>query len=361
MTGLRLALANLKPGTGKTTSAVWLAHVFAEAGHTVLLVDADPSGSALEWSDLAAMDPRLAPPQAAFPFRIVALPSRDLHHRVPVIARDDDVVIIDTPQLEDHAAIALSALRYAEEILIPCAPSPIEINRTTPVREEITEAAAARDRPARSAVLLNRCVARAHSTADAREALAGLGYDVLATAVPRLEVYAQSFGMPIPGTSRGVWRRVARDLIERCPPPCPVRSGPPGHHPAQAGQDHPRPGPPNLPAAHPVGGPGHDRAPCAPHRPGGRGAGHDQGESRAPWARRPHVSMSTPDRKIHRRGSCRASVPSPGTAATARERWPLTCIHRSRVDNFPAPAWAQSLPDPSRPIGSTASGLVAGV
>ena len=273
MTALSLALANLKPGTGKTTSAVWLAHVFAQAGNRVLLVDADPSGSALEWSDLAAMDRRLAPPQAAFPFQIVALPSRDLHRRVPEIAEADDVVIIDTPQLEDHAAIALSALRYADEIVIPCAPSPIEINRTTPVREEITEAAAARDRPARSAVLLNRCVARAHSTADAREALAGLGYDVLGTAVPRLEVYAQSFGRPVPGSGRGVWRRVARDLTERCPAPCPVQARPPGHHPAQAGHDHPRPEPRALPAAHPADGPGHDRAPWAPHRPRGRGSG----------------------------------------------------------------------------------------
>ena len=139
MTGLSLALANLKPGTGKTTSAVWLAHVFAQAGNSVLLVDADPSGSALEWSDLAAMYPGLAPEQAAFPFRIVALPSRELHRRLPEIAKHDDVVIIDTPQIEDHAAIARSALRYADEILIPCAPSPIEINRTTPVRDEIAE------------------------------------------------------------------------------------------------------------------------------------------------------------------------------------------------------------------------------
>src|ERR1700733_11421556 len=98
MTGLSLALANLKPGTGKTTSAVWLAHVFAQAGNSVLLVDADPSGSALEWSDLAAMFPGLAPPQAAFPFRIVALPSRELHRRLPEIAKHDDVGIIDTPQ-----------------------------------------------------------------------------------------------------------------------------------------------------------------------------------------------------------------------------------------------------------------------
>ncbi|HEY3734000.1 MAG TPA: AAA family ATPase [Streptosporangiaceae bacterium] len=217
MTGLSLALANLKPGTGKTTSAVWLAHIFAQAGQNVLLVDADPSGSALEWADLAAMYPGL-PPQAAFPFRIVALPSREMHRRIPEIAQDGDVVIIDAPQLEDHAAIALSALRYADEILIPCAPSPIEINRTTPVREEISEVAAVRDKPARVAVLLNRCVARANSTTDAREALQGLGYDVLDTVVPRLEVYAQSFGMPIPDTGRAVWRRVADDILGRSVP-----------------------------------------------------------------------------------------------------------------------------------------------
>jgi chromosome partitioning protein len=95
MAGLSLALANLKPGTGKTTSAVWLAHVFAQAGNSVLLVDADPAGSALEWSDLAAMYPGLPLQGARFPFRIVALPSRELHRRVPEIARADDVVIID--------------------------------------------------------------------------------------------------------------------------------------------------------------------------------------------------------------------------------------------------------------------------
>ena len=223
MTGLSLALANLKPGTGKTTSAVWLAHVFAQAGNSVLLVDADPAGSALEWSDLAAMDPRLASPQAAFPFRIVALPSRELHRRVPEIARDDDVVIIDTPQIEDHGAIARSALRYADEVVIPCAPSPIEINRTSPVRDEIAEVQAVREIPVRSVVLLNRCIARAHSTTDAREALEGLGYDVLDTAVPRLEVYAQSFGMPIKRVGCDIWRQVARDLIDRCAPLCSVR------------------------------------------------------------------------------------------------------------------------------------------
>ena len=182
-----------------------------------------PVRQALEWSDLAALDPRVTPAEA-FPFRLVALPSRELHRRLPDIARDDDVVIIDTPQIEDHAAIARSALRYADEIVIPCAPTPIEINRTTPVRDEIAEVESLRDRAPRSAILLNRCITRAHSTADARQALQDLGFDVLATAVPRLEMYAQSFGMAVPDAGLDVWRQVARDLIARCPQPCPVRS-----------------------------------------------------------------------------------------------------------------------------------------
>jgi len=42
--------------------------------------------------------------------------------------------------------------------------------------------------------------------------------------VPRLEVYAQSFGLPVPDAGGDVWRQVVRDLIARCPQPCPIRS-----------------------------------------------------------------------------------------------------------------------------------------
>jgi chromosome partitioning protein len=210
MGGFTVALVNLKPGTGKTTSAVWLAHVLAEAGTRVVLVDADPSGSALEWSDLAAMYPMR--PAPVFPFQLAALPSRALHCLVPDLVQAYEIAIIDVPQLEDHAGIARSAIRCADEIVIPCAPTPIELNRTTPVREAIAEVAALRERPAHARVLLNRCIARANSTGYARQTLADLGYDVLGTTVPRLEIYAQSFGLPIPGHGRAIWRSVAHEL-----------------------------------------------------------------------------------------------------------------------------------------------------
>lgn len=202
---LSIAFVNTKPGTGKTTSAVWLAHAFAETGRPVLLVDADPQGSALEWSDLAG----------GFPFRVAGLPVRDLHRRIPDFAKPDEIVIIDSGQLEDHAGIARSALRFADEVVIPCAPTVVEISRTAPMRNEIEDINAGRPVPARSCVLLNRTIARANSTAEARAALEAAGMEVLSTTVPRLEIFAQSYGAPPLAVAADVWRNVARDLAHR--------------------------------------------------------------------------------------------------------------------------------------------------
>ena len=49
---MRLALISTKGGTGKTTSAVYLATALHRIGRT-LLVDADPQLSALTWSQQA--------------------------------------------------------------------------------------------------------------------------------------------------------------------------------------------------------------------------------------------------------------------------------------------------------------------
>ena len=58
--GVILAVLNQKGGTGKTTMAIHLAAALARDGARVLLIDADPQGSALDWSALR---------QGAQPFR----------------------------------------------------------------------------------------------------------------------------------------------------------------------------------------------------------------------------------------------------------------------------------------------------
>lgn len=183
-----MAFVNQKPGTGKTTSAAWLAHALTILGHPVLLVDADPAASALAWSDAVG----------GFPFRIIGMPSRDLHRRVPEVLKPGEIAVIDSPQMEDHKGIARSVLRYADELIIPVAPHGIEIDRMSPVQREIEDIQEVRERPARVSVLLNRINRASTTHKETREDLVDAGLHVLMQdGVPFVNRYSQSFGMAI--------------------------------------------------------------------------------------------------------------------------------------------------------------------
>lgn len=206
---ISVAMINLKPGTAKTTSAVWTAHALHEMGRDVLLVDADPAASTLGWSEAAAEE--IA---GGFPFRLAALPSKEFHRRIGDLVKPTEVVVIDCPQLEDHAGITRSVMRWADHLVITVAPTAIEIERTMPIFDEIDDLDSVRRTRPRVSVLLNRVITGAVSGAVYRETLTDQGIHVLRTAVPRLELYAQSFGAPVRNTGRTAYRLVADELLE---------------------------------------------------------------------------------------------------------------------------------------------------
>ncbi|WP_412842595.1 AAA family ATPase [Candidatus Frankia alpina] len=196
------SVVNLKGGSSKTTSAAFVAHAAAERGLSVLLVDADPQGSALRWGELAGWE-----------LPAVALASRDLHRRLPGIVGDRyELVVIDTPPMEDHRGIVVAAMRAAGVIVVTLAPTMIELDRLPPVWAAVNEVTAGGDSPA-VAALLTRTVPRATSTGVVRDVITSGGYRVLGATIPRRESYAQAYGAPV-SVGAGPYATVAGELLD---------------------------------------------------------------------------------------------------------------------------------------------------
>lgn len=182
-----ITVANLKGGAGKTTSVALLAHAYVSMGKRVLCVDADPQGSLLEWSDEAEWD-----------VGVIGMPTKTIHKTLKGMRTDGyDVIIIDTPPLEEEAGIVHSAMRAADQLVITLAPTMMELRRVRPTLDAIETVNSVRVEELDVHVLLNRTVANAASTGAMRKSFEEIGLSVLRAEIPRREAIGQAFGLPI--------------------------------------------------------------------------------------------------------------------------------------------------------------------
>jgi chromosome partitioning protein len=178
-----VALLNQKGGVGKTTLALHLAGAWARQGRRVTVIDADPQGSALDWSEQRAKEgsPRL--------FGVLGLARDTLHREAPEIARGVDHVVIDGPPR--IAGLMRSALLAADLVLVPAQPSPFDGWASGEMLNLIREARIFRPELV-ARFVLNRCAARTIIARETGDALAEHDPPVLAARIGQRVAFADA-------------------------------------------------------------------------------------------------------------------------------------------------------------------------
>jgi chromosome partitioning protein len=175
-----IAILNQKGGVGKTTLAVHIATALARHSRSVLLLDADPQGSALDWA---------AARHGESLFPVVGLPKSSIHKELPALTSNYDVVIIDgPPRVYD---VARSAIMASDLVLVPVQPSPYDVWAAKEIIDLLNEATVYKP-SLQKAFVINRKIVNTAIGRDVAEALSEYPIPVLKTAVCQRVAFAES-------------------------------------------------------------------------------------------------------------------------------------------------------------------------
>ena len=196
-----IAFAGQKGGIGKSTTAISVAVAAHERGMRVLLVDADPQGTARTWADVANEAGHTTP-------TVIAM-GATMHKagQLASIASGTDLVVIDCPPR--HGDVQRSALMVADVAVLPCGPSAADAWALASALDVVNEAQSLRD-DLKACILITRKQRGTAIAKAARRVMETAGLPVLFTELGHRVAYQEAIA-----AGRGPTSFAPRDAAAR--------------------------------------------------------------------------------------------------------------------------------------------------
>jgi len=175
-----IGILNQKGGVGKTTISVNLAASLSRDGSRVLLIDADPQGSSLDWAAARDGEPL---------FSVVGFPRPSIHKEIGQLGQGYDHVLIDgPPRVTD---LARSSIMASDLVLIPVQPSPYDVWAAEEIVKLIDEARVYKEN-IKSVFVINRKITNTAIGRDVGDALSAYPVPVLVATITQRIVFAEA-------------------------------------------------------------------------------------------------------------------------------------------------------------------------
>lgn len=173
-----IGVLNQKGGAGKTTLSTSLAHSLKLRGLSVLLIDADPQGSARDWNER----------NGGTVVPVIGLDRETLPIDIRTVKNHYDYVVIDgAPQV---ARLAAAAVKASDVVLIPVQPSPYDVWAASDLIDVIRARQEVTNGSPKAAFVVSRAIKNTKLSSDVAESLEAYGLPVFVNGTTQRVAYA---------------------------------------------------------------------------------------------------------------------------------------------------------------------------